>query len=165
VKRFILAAPLLLTACGTGQPLPADSTATLDPIGFFTGESHGDATLHKLFSDDARVTVESRGKPDRNGLILDQTITEGTKPPRMRRWIIRPAGPHRFTGTLTDAKGPVDVTVNGPRADISYTMKNGLKVDQHLALQAGGDTVLNRLNISKFGIRVAHLDETIRKLD
>jgi hypothetical protein len=165
VKAFALVAPILLTACGTSQPLPADPAATLDPIAFFSGASHGDAILHKLFSDDVRVTVESLGKPDGRGLVLDQRITEGAKPARVRRWTIRPVGPHRYTGTLTDAKGPVDVIVNGPRADIRYTMKNGLGVEQHLALQAGGKTVLNRLNVRKFGIRVAHLDETIRKLD
>jgi hypothetical protein len=91
-------AALLLAGCDANQPLPADPGANLDPVAFFAGQSHGQATLHKLFSDDVRVTVDSLGRPDgRGGLVLDQRIVEGDKPPRVRRWIIRPAGPHRST--------------------------------------------------------------------
>jgi hypothetical protein len=57
------------------------------------------------------------------------------------------------------------VEVAGPRATIRYRMKSGLAVAQQLALQPGGRTLLNRLTVTKFGIRVATLDETIRKLD
>jgi hypothetical protein len=72
-------------------------------------------------------------------------------------------GPGHFTGTLTEATGPVDITVSGPRALIRYPMKGGLEVRQQLALQSDGRTVLNRLSVRKFGLEVAHLDETIRK--
>jgi hypothetical protein len=44
-------------------------------------------------------------------------------------------------------------------------MKNGLDFEQHLALQRGGTTVLNRLTVRKFGVPVATLEETIRKAD
>jgi hypothetical protein len=78
---------------------------------------------------------------------------------------MRQIGPGRFTGTLTDAVGPASIEVAGARATIRYRMKGGLDVSQQLALQPGGRTVLNRLTVTKFGIRVATLDETIRKLD
>ena len=44
-------------------------------------------------------------------------------------------------------------------------MKGGLKVDQKLTLQSDGRTLLNRLKVEKFGVRVATVEETIRKLD
>ena len=44
-------------------------------------------------------------------------------------------------------------------------MKNGMEVRQLLALQADERTVLNHLEVRKFGVRVAQLDETIRKVD
>ena len=42
-------------------------------------------------------------------------------------------------------------------------MKKGFMVRQELALQPDGLTVLNRLEVFKLGVRVAWLDETIRK--
>lgn len=77
---------------------------------------------------------------------------------------MRPGSAGHYSGTLTDAEGPVQFTVAGPRASIRYTMKGGLKVEQQLALQSDGNTILNRLEVHEFGVRVATLSETIRKL-
>ena len=158
---------LTIAACGctTSVMLPADGGGKLDPIVFFTGRSHGEGELDKLFSSSDKVTVDSVGRTRGDTLILDQTIREGEKRPRVRRWTMRLVAPNRYSGTLTDATGPVHVTVSGPRAYIHYTMKNGFHVEQQLALQSDGRTVLNRLVVQKFGLHVATLEETIRKLD
>lgn len=71
--------------------------------------------------------------------------------------------PGRFTGTLTDATGPVAVTVSGARATIRYRTPDGITIRQQLALQADGRTLLNRLDAYKFGLRVATVDETISR--
>jgi hypothetical protein len=164
VKAALALAALALAGCASVADLPADPAATLDPIAFFTGRSHGEGRLHVLLSGDGRIRVDSVGCSDgKHGLILTQIIREGDKPPRKRIWRMRRAGPGRFTGELTDAAGPVEIAVQGPRATIRYTMKNGLAVTQHLALQKDRRTILNRLVVSKFGIRLARLDETIRK--
>ena len=166
MRLALLLAAASLTGCAEPAALPADPTATLNPIVFFAGRSHGEAFLHKIIGSNADVRVDSIARSDgRGGLILDQIIREGAKPPRKRTWLMQPAGPNRFTGTLTDAIGPVAVTTSGPRADIRYRMKGGFEVTQQLAVQRDGRTVLNRLTVRKFGIRVARLDETIRKLD
>jgi hypothetical protein len=99
-----------------------------------------------------------------DGLILDQTIREAKKPPSMRRWTIRRVAQNRYTGTLTDAIGPVTAEVVGPRAHIRYTMRHGLAVEQQLAQQPDGTTVFNRLVVHKFGARVATLSETIKRV-
>jgi hypothetical protein len=44
-------------------------------------------------------------------------------------------------------------------------MRRGLAVQQQLDRQPGGRTILDRLEVFKLGVRVATLDETIRKLD
>ncbi len=166
MKLLTIAAALPLASCATPSILPADPNARFDPRAFFTGRSHGEGTLHKIIGGDSQIVVDSIGRPDgRGGLVLDQKIRSGSKSPRQRRWIMRPAGPNRYTGTLTEAEGPVAVQVNGPRATIRYRMRGGIDIEQHLALQPDGRTLLNRLNARKFGIRVAQLDETIRKVD
>ena len=160
-RTAVLLAPLLLTACASVE-LPA-GPAPIDPIAFFTGETHGTGSLNPIVGKATNVTVASTGTPTASGLRLVQRITEGAKPERTRIWVIAPAGPGRFTGTLTDAAGPVTMTVAGPRAFVAYATPSGLRIRQQLALQSDGRTILNHLEAFKLGVRVASLDETIRK--
>jgi hypothetical protein len=161
----VLALTIALCGCATSVTVPAVSGGTLDPMTFFTGRTHGDGELNKLFSRPVKTTVGSVGRRQGDTLILDQIIGGGGKPQRVRRWTMTPVAPNRYSGTLTDAAGPVLVTVVGPRAYIRYTMKGGLNVEQQLALQSDGRTILNRLEVKKFGARLATLNETITKLD
>lgn len=160
----LAAAALALSGCNSTAELPADPAANLDPIAFFTGRSIGSGTVDPMLGSNVPIRVDSLGRRQGDTLILDQRIREGDKPPRLRRWVMRPAGTNRYTGTLTDAEGPVEFTTAGPRATIRYTMKDGLAVEQQLALQSDGRTLLNRLDVRKFGLSVATLDETIRKV-
>jgi len=149
----------------TNATSPGGSKAALDPIAFFTGQTRGEGELDTLLSSPVKVFVDSVGRRDGDTLTLDQTIREGRRPARVRRWMMRRTEPNRYVGTLTDATGAVHITVTGPNAHISYNMKGGLGVRQQLTLQSDGRTLLNRLQVRKFGLPVATLEETIRKLD
>ncbi len=54
-------------------------------------------------------------------------------------------------------------TSEGNCLQLAYRMKGGLGVDQWLYLQPGGKVELNPMKVSKLGITVAKLDETIRR--
>lgn len=155
----------IVAACGCTRngALPAAHGAAFDPIAFFSGHTRGEGNLNKLFNKPVHVSVDSIGRLDNGALILDQTIREADKAPSTRRWTIKRLERSRYTGTLTDAVGPVTAEVVGPRAYIRYTMRHGLKVEQQLAQQSDGTTVLNRLVVYKFGTRVAALTETIKR--
>ena len=155
------AVALALAGC-TRTDLPAGS-APLDPVAFFTGASRGTGTLDPIVGRDVPIRVESRGTQQGDTLNLVQRISEGTKPTRTRLWKIRtlPNGGH--LGTLTAAEGVVAMDLRGPRAYIRYTTPSGMKIRQQLALQADGRTIHNRLEAFKYGIRLAVLNETIRK--
>ncbi len=143
---------------------PAKDTPVLDPIAFFSGDTSGRGTVRVALKTAVPLRVESRGVADGKGaLAVDQRIREGDKAARSRRWIIRPAGPGRYTGTLTDAEGPVSVAASGNSAQISYTMHNGLDVDQRLVLADDRSTIRNHMTISKWGMRLAWVDERIGK--
>jgi len=160
----LLASALALAAC-TSVRLPADTSARLDPIAFFTGRSEGHGEFHQIFAGARAMQVESNGRPTGGGrLVLTQRISQEGKSPRTRVWTIRPVAPGRYSGSLTEAVGPVTLTVAGPRAEIRYRMNGGLDVRQQLALQPDGRTLLNHLEVAKLGVRVAHVEETIRKL-
>ena len=157
---LVAAAAMALAGAATA-PAPA-----LDMTAFFSGRTHTENVLKIVFKRPARLVVDSvGGRGDRGDFVLLDTVREEGKPVRTRKWIMRPNGPNRFTGSLTDATGPVDVTVSGRQAVIRYTMKGGLKVVQQMDLQADGRTLSNHVDVRKFGLRFASVDGTVRKLD
>jgi hypothetical protein len=159
--KFIAAAAIALAGASAAAPAPK-----LDMLAFFAGKTHAENVLKIVLKRPARLVVDSfGGKGDRGDFVLIDTIREDGQPVRTRKWIMRPAGPNHFTGSLTDAVGPVDVTVAGNRATIRYVMKGGLKVDQQLQLKNDGRTLANKVVVKKFGMRFARVEGTIRKLD
>jgi len=164
-RSLALALALVVGACAPDAPdSPRTGTAQLDPIAYFTGRAEGRATLHKLVGAGETILVHSSGRSDgKGGVLLDQRIEEPGKSERTRHWHLVPTGGSGFAGTLTDANGPVVASVAGPRLDIAFPMNGGLKAKQVLVLRADGKTLDNRLTVTKFGLRLAYLDEVIVK--
>ena len=159
MKRLAVAVIALSAGASAAPPARLDMTA------FFAGRTHAENVLKIAFHRPTRLVVDSVGRTVGQAFVLVDTVREEGKPVRTRKWVMRPAGPNRFTGTLSDAVGPVEVTVSGRSAQIRYTMKGGLKVDQTLDLQGDGRTLTNRVTVKRFGLRFARVDGKIRKLD
>lgn len=181
-RRAALFCPLALAlaACvsvpETAAPLARAEAPRFDPFAFFAGSSQGTGTLDKVLSDPVPVTVASRGRivtetetgsawavPPRRVLVLDQTVTEGDKPPRERQWRLVEVAPGRYEGTLTDAIGPVTGRSEGNLLVLEYTMEGSFKVRQELTLAPDGMRADNVLKVSQLGVSVAVLAEDIRK--
>ena len=161
--RLAVAAAIVLLASTASA---AGETPKLDLTAFFSGRSHADNVMKIVFHGPTKLIVDSvGGKGDRGDFVLVDTVHEGDKPVRTRKWVMQPAGPNHFTGSLTDAVGPVDVVVSGDSATIRYTMKGGLNVVQQMQLQADGRTLSNHVDARKFGLKFARVDGTIHKLD
>jgi hypothetical protein len=158
---------LILATALAGCSVAAPATPpTFDPLAFFTGASRGEGSLKVMTKTRVPIRVESHGRADgKGGIILDQTIREGNKPARQRRWVLRPTSATTVTGTITDNPGPVKGRMDGNRLLLHYTMKGGLKAEQVLTIQPGGRTLINRMTIRKFGMPVAHVNEVITKVD
>ena len=157
---------LMMTGCSSdGRPASAAAQPTLDLIQFFSGRSAGEGTIKIVLQDRKPLRVASVGRAAGPGLlVLDQRITEGAEPTRMRRWQMNCTPRGRCRGSLTDATGQVRVTIGGNAARIHYEMKRGLKVEQWLVLRPDRRTLDSRLRVSKWGVTVARVDEVIRKL-
>jgi len=146
--RPFLAALLLflLAACvGALRPEPADPLAPrFDPIAFFTGSTQGAGTLQKIMSGSGPLRVQGEGRAAADGvLVLDQLVEEAGSPPRRRTWRMWPTAPGRYSGSLTDAVGPVLGELRGNRLRLRFRMKGGLDVEQWLTLRPDGRTVAN----------------------
>jgi hypothetical protein len=152
------AAAILLVAA-------APAHAAFNPVEFFRGRTHGEGMLKVIFQSPKKMTVDSEGAAEKDGsLVLKQIIHEPGKPPRTRYWKMRQTGPNRFEGTLTDAASPVRVDVTKDGIRIQYTGQNHLNFDQ-LLTPVSATEVHDQIKVRRFGITVAHFDETIRKLD
>jgi hypothetical protein len=138
----------------------------LDMLAFFTGKTHSESVLKVVLKKPVKLIVDSiGGKGDRGDFVMIDTVHEGDKPVRERKWIMKQAGPNHFTGSLTDATSPVDIQVEGDTATITYMMKGGLKVEQQLQLQRDGKTLSNRVTARKLGMKFARVEGAVRKLD
>ena len=153
-----LATAFLITAA-------APAHAAFNPVEFFKGRTHGEGMLKIIFQSAKKMTVDSEGRAEKDGsLVLEQVVHEPGKPPRTRYWRLRQTAPDRYEGTLTDAATPVRVDVMKDGIRIRYTGKDHLNFDQ--MLKPVSDTeVRDQIKVTRFGITVAHFDETIRKLD
>jgi uncharacterized protein DUF3833 len=144
----------------------ADPGPKLDMLDFFTGKTHADNVMKTAFHRPHKLIVDSVGGHNKEGeFVLIDNVQEEGKPARKRVWAMHPAGADHFTGTLSDAVGPVDVAVNGDTATIRYIMKDGhIAIDQRLQLQRDG-TLSNHVMARKFGMKFGDVQGTVRKMD
>ena len=148
----------LVAAAEPAQPQPP-----LDPLDFFTGEVRGEGTVKVMMRPATKMRSESRGTPDgKGGIILDQKVYETGKPVRLSRWVLHPTSRNTLGGT--NGEGPVTGKLTGNRLHLKYRMKNGLAAEQFMYLQPDRRTLHNRMTVRKWGMVVARIDETIRKL-
>ena len=162
------AAPLLLLALAGCLPafphVEARRGPAFDPVAFFEGRTEGLGVLRVRGRAPVLVRVESVGRGlDGGGLELTQTIRRGDGAPYSRTWTLRPDGPGRWTGALSEADGPVEAVSDGGRLTIRYGMGGGLSMHQELGLEAPG-LVLNRSSVRFWGVPVARLTEQIRRV-
>ena len=139
--------------------------SAITPEQFFVGRTEGIGTANVIMSGRHGVRVHSRGRMDRaGGLVLDQRVEEEGKPSRTRTWRLVRAGGNRITGTITDARGPVTGEIVGNVLHLRYQLAEGATVEQRITFQAGGRTALNRMTFRRFGLTVATVEETIRRV-
>jgi len=159
-----LIASLALAALAGSGSAATDPGPSLDMLGFFTGKTHADNVMKIALHSPHKLVVDSIGGRNKEGeFVLIDNVQEEGKPARKRVWVMHPVGANHFTGSLSDAIGPVDISISGDSATIAYVMKEGhLKVVQQLQLQRDG-SLANHAVARKFGIKFATVDGTVHK--
>ena len=157
-------AALLICLLGAGSSAIASQQQSFDPITFFTGATESSGSLKQAFSSAKATHVTGFGALRGNGqFVLDQTMTVTGEKAQTRQWQLHQISPGHFGGTISDGKGPVTIDASGNRLLIKYTMKNGLKVESVLTIDANGRSGRNVSVVRKWGMTVANLSETIAK--
>ena len=160
---------LLLTSILLAQlaVLPAWAQQVLfTPQNGLSGPSHGDGSLRLFLGHPRAYHVQSRGQSESDGsFTLKQTIVFDGKETQTRRWDIQQATPLHYTGTLSDAAGPVSGHTSGRRLLLKYRIKGPLVMHQTLELMLDGKTIDNVGRITLLGVPVGSLHEIIRRED
>jgi hypothetical protein len=145
----------------SAPPAPVAS----NPLAFFNGhtESHGIARI--VFRSPIKFAVHSSGHIEAGDvLVLDQVIDKEGEPAEKREWRIRRSGGTRFVGSLSNATGPVTGSINGNTVRMKYRLRdNHLTATQEIQMQPDGRGAFNRIILSRFGINLVTIEETIRK--
>jgi len=156
---------LALAATGLAAPAAAAPASSASPMAFFEGRTVTEGTTKVVMKNPYKVRSEGVGRIEPDGtLLLVQQVEESGKPQRERRWRIRQVAPNRFSGTMSDAAGPVQVEKVGPRFRFSFRIKGGLAVEQWLTPLADGTSDKSTLTVRKLGIAVATGEALIRRL-
>ena len=143
----------------------AAAAPSIHPLKFFEGRTESLGTVKTFMKKAYRIRSIGRGRIEPDGsLSLVQRVDEDGKPPRERRWRIRQVSSGRFTGTMSDASGPVTIEEVGGRFRFRFKMKGDLAVEQWVAPLADGKAARNRMTVRKFGMVVGTGDGMIRKL-
>ena len=142
------------------------SAAPLDnPLRFFEGRTESVGIMKMIMKKPFRVRSIGLGKIAADGTLhLVQHVRDDGEPPKERVWKIRQIAPGKFTGTMSEAKGPVVIEQVGDRYRFRFKIKGNLSVEQWLIPDRDGKSGTSKLTIRKYGMKVASSDGTIRKL-
>jgi hypothetical protein len=161
MRSVLLAAATLIVAA----PAAAAPSSSASPLAFFEGRTVSEGTTKIMLRKPYRTRSQGVGRIEGDGtLLLVQQVEEGSEPRKERRWRIRQVAPNRFSGTMTEAVGPVDVEKVGARFRFRFRMKGGLAVEQWLTPLADGVTARSTLTVRKIGMAVASGQALIRRV-
>jgi hypothetical protein len=136
-----------------------------EPLRFFEGRTEMVSVVKVVMKKPYSSRTVGRGQimPD-GSLLLVQQVHDAGQPPHQRQWKIRQVAPGRYSGTMSEAIGPVQVQELGGKFRFKFKMKGNLAIEQWVTPLPGGRSAQSKITVKKFGMRVASSDGTIRKL-
>ena len=149
----------------------ADTAPAFDPMKFFTGHTRSWGVLENRGGEATqRILTETWGRMVGGELRMEQDLFIGTKPRSHRSWRIRRSDAHRFEATANDVIGTARGEARGNTFIWSFTLATkpgnplfNVRMTQHMYLQPGGRTMINRDTIRKFGVVLAGVTEQFRR--
>lgn len=160
---MILRPAVLALAIGLAVPASAQE---VDPMRFFEGRTESVGTVKIAMQKPFRSRAVGKGEILADGsLKLVQRIEDEGALAHERRWTMRKVSPGRYTGRMSEARGPVTVEEVGGNYRFRFRMQGNVAVEQWLIPAADGRSARSKVTIRKYGVRVGGSDGVIRKLD
>ena len=146
--------------------LPASADAGIrQPLRFFEGRTEMVSTVKVIMKKPYRSRTLGDGRIlDDGSLTLLQHVYDEGQPPKQQKWTVHQVGPGRYSGTMTEAVGPVAVDEVNGRYRFKFKIKGNLAVEQWLTPAPDGNSARSKLTVRKFGMKVASAAGTVRKV-
>lgn len=162
---YLAAIPLALAVIAVEGMGQTRHETKFDALRFFEGKTDSVATIKLMMKRPYKSRGIGNGEIQPDGsLLLVQRIEDEGKAPHDRRWHIREVAPGQFTGTMSEAKGPVTVDEVEGRYRFRFKMKGNVSVEQWITPLPGGKSAKSKVTIRKMGITVGQSEGTITKL-
>lgn len=170
----------LLAACATSPQTYQAETPKMDFISYFSGTTHGYGAIYGFtgkVTDRFYVAMQGTAGTNPQGqrtLHLAETFTYSSGKSQNRYWDVTESAPGQITATAPDVPGGATGVQSGNAVQFKYKIEiprdNGKTITlgssdwMWMMPAAGPDSViLNRNQLSKFGIPVAELVITFTK--
>jgi hypothetical protein len=162
---------LLLVGCASLQPPDfAGAEPELDPVAYFEGPTVSWGVFENAGRPTRRFDGDRVGHREGDALVLMQRIRFDDGRTQQRRWRLWRVGPHEFHAT---APGVIGIA-RGEAYGNAFRWDYVLQVDpdnrltrvrmQHWMYLAGDrSTLVNRVVVRKFGIRIAEVTEYFQR--
>ena len=147
-----------------GASAAASSDSQTDPMRFFEGRTEGVSTVKVMTRKAYRSRTTGKGEIKNGVLHLVQRVNEEGKPAFDRHWRMRQVAPGRFSGTMSEARGPVTAEELNGRYRFRFKLKGNVAIEQWLTPEPGGKAAVSKVTIRKFGMTVGRSEGTIRRL-
>jgi hypothetical protein len=168
VSAVLIACCLLSSGCHTMKPESfAEAEPRFEPDRFFEGPTRSWGVVESRSGrPQRRFRTEMMGRREGNDLVITQDFTFEDGHQQQRVWRIRRIDDHRYDATANDVVGVSHGLAYGNTFHWEYTL--ALRPGNPLAnvrfklwmyLQADGETMINRVTISKLGVIVAQTTE------
>lgn len=165
---LMLCLPLSATACRSMTPSElAAATPAFDPLQYFEGETSSWGVIENRRGDPvSQFRAELVGRLAGDELTIEQRFTFADDRRETRHWRIRRVGPNRYEATANDVVGVSRGEARGNTFHWSYVTEgtragflDDLRYELWMYLMDDGQTLINRVTITKFGIVVARTTE------
>ena len=153
---------------------PADfrsETPRFEPDRFFEGPVHSWGVIESRSGQPkSRVRGTLHGERAGAELVVTQDLAFDDGHAQHRVWHIRRLDEHRYEAILNDATGPSIGHAYGNAFHWKYTLQAArggwfgrVRMEHWMYLMSDGETLINRVTISKLGIRLGQVTETFRR--
>lgn len=132
---------------------------------FFEGVTETVGTLNVMLKRPTATRSVGRGEIEPDGTLnLVQRVEDEGHAPYVRSWLIRQVAAGRFSGSMSEASGPVTIDRIGTRYRFRFKIHGGMAVEQWLTPRADGRSASSDMTVRKFGIEVASAHAVVRKV-
>lgn len=171
----VVVALFCVLACGCGTSLTpqnfASATPRFEPDKFFEGPVRSWGVIESRSGrPKSRLRAELLGRRVGDEVLITQDFTFEDGRTQQRKWTIRRIDDHRYEASANDVIGPAVGYAYGNAFQWEYTLQlrpgnflSRVRMHHWMYLLGDGQTMLNRVVITKLGLIVAQTTEYFQK--